>query len=113
MDKDYKYTINSEIDLSKQDISDEANAILVSLFKNYFADDKQKEILNNLLKQNQVKIDKIKNEKYNRNNLFISKQTKNFENNEMSLIEHKKDTIFQRIKKNIKQFFTKKRGKRK
>ena len=32
-DKDYEYKIDPEIDLSKQYISDEANAIIVGLYK--------------------------------------------------------------------------------
>lgn len=52
MDKDYNFKINPNIELEKQNISREANAILVTLFNDYFATDRQKEILNNLLKQN-------------------------------------------------------------
>ena len=35
MDKNYEFTINPEIDLSKQNISKEANAIIVKLFQDY------------------------------------------------------------------------------
>ena len=56
MDKDYVYKINPEIDLSKQDISIEANAILVSLFRDYFATEKEKQVLNNLLNENQKRL---------------------------------------------------------
>lgn len=48
-DKNYNYIINPNIDLSKQYISKEANAILVTLFRDYFATEKQKETLNKLL----------------------------------------------------------------
>lgn len=60
MDKEYEYSINPEIELSKQYISREANAILVGLFRDYFATEKQKEVLENILKQNQ---EKAENEK--------------------------------------------------
>lgn len=63
-DKNYKYSIDPEKDLSKQYISEEANAILVSLFRDYFATERQKEVLKNLLNQNQVKLEEKKREKY-------------------------------------------------
>ena len=44
---------NPEIDLSVQYISNEANAILVSLFRDYFASENQKIKLINLLNKNQ------------------------------------------------------------
>ena len=42
MDTNYNFTINPEIDLSKQNISKEAYAIMVNLFKEYFATEEQK-----------------------------------------------------------------------
>ena len=63
MDKDYNFKINPNIELEKQNISREANAILVTLFNDYFATDRQKEILNNLLKQNQQILEEQKQEK--------------------------------------------------
>lgn len=59
-DRDYNFKINPNIDLAEQNISHNTNAILVSLFRDYFATDKQKEILNRLLQQNQEKLEKRK-----------------------------------------------------
>ena len=59
MDKNYNYNINPNIDLSKQYISKEANAILITLFRDYFATESQKKTLNNLLNQNQNKLENI------------------------------------------------------
>ena len=44
-DRKYDFKINPNIDLAEQNISRKANAILVSLFRDYFATAKQKEIL--------------------------------------------------------------------
>lgn len=52
-DNNYVFKINPNINLSKQNISPEANAILVSIYKEYFANEKQKEVLNQLLIENQ------------------------------------------------------------
>ena len=72
MEKNYEYSIDPDIDLSKQHISKEANAILISIFRDYFANDRQRQILNNLLSQNQENHEKIKKEKYNPDNIFIN-----------------------------------------
>ena len=61
MDRDYIYKIDTKLELSKQNISNEANAILITLFRDYFATEKQKNILRNLLNQNQGKLEKEKN----------------------------------------------------
>ena len=70
MDKDYIYTINPQLELSKQYISKEANAVLISLFRNYFATEKQKKILKNLLAQNQERLEQAKREVYSVDNIF-------------------------------------------
>ncbi len=106
MDKDYIYIIDPKIDLSKQYISKEANAILISLFRDYFATEKQKTVLENLLNQNQVKLEKEKREKYNPDNIFKKdkEEAKNVVINEMSPAEYK-ESIIKRIMTKILKFF--------
>ena len=55
MDKKYNYKINPEVNLAEQEISKEANAILITLFRDYFASEKQNIALKKLLNQNQLK----------------------------------------------------------
>lgn len=102
MDKDYNFQINPNIELEKQNISKEANAILVTLFNDYFATDRQKEILNNLLKQNQQKLEKQKQEKYNPSNLF--RQSKTQQQNTVTLQKNNSENSLVEIKE---KFFTK------
>lgn len=59
-DNNYIFKINPDVCLHKQNISSKANAILVSLFKNYFASEKQKDILDELLIKNQQKCEEEK-----------------------------------------------------
>ena len=40
MDKDYNFSIDSGVDLSKQNISFEANSIIIDIFQKYFATNK-------------------------------------------------------------------------
>ena len=100
MDKDYIYNINPGIDLSKQKVSKEANAILISLFRDYFATEKQKQTLNNLLNQNQEKLEKIKTEKYNYNDIFKREINEPSQN---SLIKIQKISFIQKIVKKVKR----------
>lgn len=102
MDKDYNFQIDPNIELEKQNISREANAILVTLFNDYFATDRQKEILNNLLKQNQQILEELKREKYNPSNLFM--QSKTQQQNTVTIQENNSENSLIEIKEN---FFTK------
>lgn len=102
MDKNYNFQIDPNIELEKQNISKEANAILVTLFNDYFATDRQKEVLNNLLKQNQQKLEIQKYEEYNPNNLFMQSTIK--QQNTETLQENQKETSLVEIKES---FFTK------
>ncbi len=107
MDKDYHYTINPKVDLSKQYISKEANAILISLFRNYFANEKQKLILENILNQNQLKLEKEKKEQYSSDNIFKNKGGEFVETSiNNSLVEYKK-SLFSKILDKIKRIFNK------
>ena len=101
MDKDYNFQINPNIELEKQNISREANAILVTLFNDYFATDRQKEILNNLLKQNQQILEELKQEKYNPSNLFM--QSKTQQQNTVTLQKNNSESSLVEIKE---KFFT-------
>lgn len=102
MDKNYNFQIDPNIELEKQNISKEANAILVTLFNDYFATDRQKEVLNNLLKQNQQKLETLKYEEYNPSNLFMRPTSK--QQDTEILQENQKETSLSEIKES---FFTK------
>ena len=108
-DRKYDFKINPNIDLAEQNISRKANAILVSLFRDYFATAKQKEILKNLLQQNQEKLEKEKYLKYNPDNIF----NKSYDNNindskdEVALVEIKNEVWYRKIVNFFKRIFLK------
>ena len=112
MDKNYNYNINPNIDLSKQYISKEANAILITLFRDYIATESQKKTLNNLLNQTQNKLENIRREKYNSNNIF-SKNYRNIDiedkenKQELALIEINDMKWYKKIWKFIKELLRK------
>ena len=93
------------MDLLKQNISKEANSILISLFRDYFATQRQKEILENLLKQNQQNLEHEKNKKYNSNSIFKDKNRKLTIDEKSIVILDDKDSIFTKIIKWFKHFF--------
>ena len=63
IDKNYIFTINPKVDLSKQNISKEANAIIVNLYSDYFASDEQKVKIQEILELNQRKAEQEKQKK--------------------------------------------------
>ncbi len=106
MDKNYEFTINPEIDLSGQNISKEANAIIVTLYEDYFATEKQKVKIKEILELNQKKAEQEKREKYNTDDLFKNKKENSENNNfqipynntqETALVEYK-ESFFIRFK---------------
>lgn len=111
MDKDYNFTINPEIDLSEQNISSEANAVIVNLFTDYYATEEQKVKIKNILDINQQKEEQEKREKYNPDNIFKKQHQENKIDekniqNEVALVEYK-ESIFKKIINKIKSIFHK------
>lgn len=101
MDNSYEFIINPSIDLSEQNISKEANAIIVMLFQEYFATEKQKEKIKEILKLNEKKSEQDKREKYNPDDLFLKNKIieKKQQNDiqETALVEYK-EKFFTRFK---------------
>ncbi|MBR6034008.1 MAG: hypothetical protein IKP28_04665 [Clostridia bacterium] len=95
MDKDYQFAIDPSIDLSKQNISKETNAIIVSLYQDYFATEEQKEKINEILELNEMKEEQEKREKYSPDELFKNnEEAKDIEKNnkqETALVEYKEN----------------------
>ena len=107
-DRKYDFKINPNIDLAEQYISRKANAILVSLFRDYFATAKQKEILKNLLQQNQEKLEKEKYLKYNPDNIFNKSNSNiNDSKDKVALVEIKNEVWYRKILNFFKRIFLK------
>ncbi len=89
MDKNYIFRINPQIDLSEQNISAEANAIIVNLYTNYFATQEEQAKIKQILYLNQQSLEKEKREKYNLESMYV-KAKKNIENNYINVSEKTK-----------------------
>lgn len=107
-DKSYKFKISLEKPLEEQNISIEANSVIITLFRDYFAADTQREKLKNILEQNEMRYQEKIREKYNPDNLFKrQEQVKNTEEvitNEVALVKYK-ESIFKKIINKIKSIF--------
>ena len=103
MNKDYEFKINPSVNLSEQNISKEANAIIVKLYLEYYANDEQKNKIKEILKLNQKKKEIEKKEKYNPDDIFsnANKESKiDSQDNEKMLVEYK-ESFFVKFKKFI------------
>jgi len=102
MDSEYEFKINPEIELEAQNISKEANAIIVRIFMDYFATEEQKTTIKEILELNQRISEQEKKEKYNPDDLFkLEKKQetdKREEYKQNQLIEYK-ETFFSKFKK--------------
>lgn len=97
-DNEYEFKINPNIDLNEQNISREANAILVALYRDYFATENQKQILEKLLKQNEQKEEEKKRKKYNPDDIFKKdKEDSKIENNNEILPIEIEEKWYQKI----------------
>lgn len=104
MDKNYNFTINPNIDLSEQNISKEAKALIVTLYEDYFATEEQKEKIKEILELNQKKAEKEKRKKYNPGDLFKNPKEDVNNNEEEKSVESIKEVSLVEYKEN---FFTK------
>lgn len=100
-DNDYVFKINPQIDLSEQNISEEANAIIVNLFTDYFATEEQKNKINKILDLNQEKKEIEKRQKYNPDNIFKKAEktyTKDTEITDNTALVEYKESFFIKFK---------------
>jgi len=106
-DKEYQYNYDPSKGLNEQAISREANAVLVSIFRDFFASEVQKEKLNQILTTNEQRQQAQLREQYNPNHIFQNKakkaKTAELENNE-KMVPYK-ESIFAKLFKKIRAIF--------
>lgn len=108
-DKDYIYIYNED----NKVISRKAKTILINLYKNYIASANEKSKIEEILKLNDIKLEKDKQNKYNPNDLFKNKSynikkvidKQNIKEN-ISMIEYKKQKWYKNIWNNILKIFS-------
>ena len=110
-DNKYKFIINPQIELEKQNISIEANSIIVTIFRDYFATDLQKEKLKIILEQNENKYQEQLREKYNPDNLFENRKKECMnpcvEKNTSLLVVEREENFFKKLINYVKKLIFK------
>ena len=102
-DNNYHFEINKDFPIEKQNLSEKANAILVILYRDYFANEQQKQVLKQILELNdKIKEKEKQNDNENYNILFENKKAKNnikIERitNETGIVEIKREKWYKRL----------------
>lgn len=106
--KEYTWKYDESKELKDQDVNRDTIIILSYLNMEYLLNQEQKELMEKIHKLNEVKSEKLKEEKYKYDDLFINKENKKKNNNQniqnTQMIEYK-ESIFARIIKKIKALF--------
>ena len=111
-DKNYKYVYDENKTIKEQPISREANAVIISIYMNYFANEKQKGIINEILKQNSINSNNTNNQNNSENGSSIEDSSN--ENDKKDTCENlpieindKKENFIKKIINKIKKMFVK------
>ena len=96
-DKNYRYEIDKNKSYEEQQISQKANSIIVSLYRDYFTNDEEKKKLDEILNLNDLKAKKIKAESQNKNRTKLEIKEDGEDIKEKLQLIEKKENIFQKI----------------
>ena len=114
-DSKYFYKFDETLPIEEQRISKKARVILISLFRDYLANEEQKKEIDAKIANNTIEIEKRKRAKYNPNDIFKNERnSKTFTNTNNSknikgVSTEKKENIFRNILNKIKNIFNTKK----
>ena len=108
-DMNFHYNVNQTLD--EQNVSEKAKILIAILFRDYWANDEQRQKILASEKTYKTKIEEEKRKKYNPDNIFIqtnqkSKIDTNIAQNNVSMIEYK-ESILKKIINKLKSIFHK------
>lgn len=101
-DSKLDFYINPNKNFSEQKISERSKDLIALIYYDYIAEENEKKEILEQWNLNEEKYRQVQEEKYSYDNLFKNKETTDW----AQLIEVKKDTIFQKIKKLIKKILS-------
>ena len=76
MDNEYNWEYDETVSLEEQDVSIDTIAILSYLNIEYFLNEEQKELMKRIYEENERKLEKEKQEKYNKDDIFENRKNK-------------------------------------
>lgn len=107
MDKDYVWNYNPNKELSEQGLLEDTIAILSYINLEYLLNEEQKDFMNKVYMNNEIKKQKELQAIYPSDNLFKSKQKENIHEMANLPVEIKKETFFKKLINFIKGLFNK------
>jgi len=112
MNKNYVFELDDSIDFEEQNLLKETKAILAYIFLNYWGTEEQNSKIKEKFRQDIIKEEQLKN-KYNPVELFRDNKKNNIssnlvQNQEVHLVEYKKENIFKKLINKIKSIFKRK-----
>lgn len=107
-DKEYVFNVDLNKDIDEQNITEKTKDLITVIYRNYWCNEEERENLDRILTKNEREYQEKLREKYNPDNLFKKQNEENQVHPEnVSLIEYKTNTIFDKIKEFIKNIFKK------
>ena len=107
---EHRFIYNPNKTLEEQNVTKRAKAIIAILFRDYWANEIQREKIIKKQNYDRIKLEEEKRQNYNPNNIFKNKEIKSIENptsDIVSMIEYKK-SAFKRFLDKVKSIFVKK-----
>ena len=107
MDKDYVWKYDQNKELAEQGLPEDTIAILSYINLEYLLNKEQKDFMNEIYRNNEIKKQKELQAKYNSDNLFKNKQKSTVIENTNLPVEIKKEKFFKKLISFIKKIFNK------
>lgn len=105
-DNSYQWTYDETKELKDQKLSRTTIAIISYINMEYLLNERQKEYMNNLHRENQVKLENKKMQDYNYNNIFKNK-IKEPKIEKQALIKVDEEKWYEKLLKKLRNFFKK------
>lgn len=110
-DESYKININPDVELKKQNFSEDTKSLIAVLKYNYWCkNEEEKEKLAKMFKQNEDNYQEALREKYNVDNIFKNRESEEKVSAELPVVIEK-ENLFKRLVNKIRSFFIKKSNK--
>ena len=105
-DKNYTWNYDSSKELKEQKLNRKTISMLAYLNMEYLLNDEQKELMKKIHQNNEEKLEKSKQEKYNPNKISKNANTEGIKE-EVALVEIKEEKWYQRILTFFRRIFKK------
>lgn len=106
MDKNYTYKYDANLDFEEQEVSHLTQILIANLYIKYWADEAERQQIQDNEKKELYELELKKKDKYNPNNLFANREKQQVEEPK-DLIVVKDKNILQKIISKIKEMFKK------